>query len=104
MHQRRKLSEQARRDLMTRAASLTALTQHPGWPDFQATVDDKIERIERAVIAKALLSRDPLEPESILYWRGFVHGLRYLVAAPSGAQARLESFLREQAPQSEEAA
>src|SRR5215468_4702257 len=100
---RRRLSDQERRDLMTRQAALTALTQHPSWPDFEATVDEKIERVEKAVLSKTLYLRGPLEAEEIFYWRGFIHGLRYLVAAPAGAQSRLEHFLREN-QQSEEAA
>jgi hypothetical protein len=102
MRARKRLNEQERRDLMTRQASLTALTKHPSWPDFENEVGMKVERIERAIVSRVLLSRDPIDEQEILYWRGFVHGLRWLVAAPTGAEARLEHFLREQA--TEEAA
>jgi len=101
MRARSKLSEQERRDLMARQAALTALTKHPSWHDFLATVDEKIERVEKAMLSKTLYLRGPLEVEEVYYWRGFIHGLRYLVAAPEGAEARLEHFLHEQ---SEEAA
>lgn len=94
----RNLNEQQRRDLMTRQASLTALTKHPSWPVFENEVAMKVERIEKAVVSNTLLSRNPIDAEHILYWRGFIHGLRWLVAAPTGAEARLESFLRESPP------
>src|SRR3954471_14465085 len=96
MRPRRKMSETQQRDLMTRQAALTALTKHPSWSDFENEVELKVDRIEGNVLAQTLRTREPINELDIVYWRGFIHGLRWLVAAPAGAEARLESFLRQQ--------
>lgn len=100
MRPRRRLNEAEQRDLMTRQAALTALTKHPSWGDFENEVGLKVDRVERNVLAQTLRTREPINELDIVYWRGFIHGLRWLVAAPAGAEARLDSFLRQQ--QSEE--
>jgi hypothetical protein len=99
----RRRTEQERRDLMAQQAALSALMQHPSWPSFEQTINEKARRVEASVVSHTLHSRERLDEEYLYYWRGFVHGLRYLVAVPSGAEGRLNNLLRE-IPQTEEAA
>ena len=100
---RRRLSNEARERLARTQASLSALSKHPSWPDFEAEVERKSQRIEQHVLAVTLGAgvRAPVNEIDIYYWRGFIQGMRYLAAVPSGAETRLEDYLRRQGVQLE---
>jgi len=98
---RRRLSTEAREKLARTQASLTALAQHPSWPDFEDEIERKSMRIEKHVLAVTLGSNKPINPEEISYWRGFIQGMRWLGAVPTGAENRLEVYLRQQGVQLE---
>ena len=93
---RRKLDPETQRVLISRQAALTALTQHPSWPELEAEVGRKRQRIEKLVLAKALGSKEAVDPVEIAYLRGFVHGMDWFARVPPSAEATLERFLRDQ--------
>jgi hypothetical protein len=97
---RRVLSEEDKRKLMTQQASLTALTKHPSWPTLMEVADNKCERVERAVLARAMSSAG-LEPKDAAHMRGLRDGIRYLIAVCEGAEDRLESYLKATRPEGE---
>ena len=98
---RRRLSPEAQQTLIRRQAALTALTQHPSWPELEAEVGRKAERLEKHVLAVTLGSRRPIPIEEIEYLRGFIQGMRWLVAVPNRAETTLEQYLRAQGIQLE---
>jgi len=100
---RRRLTPEAREQLTRRQAALTGLSKHPSWPDFEAEIALKEERIQKAVLARTLgaAPADPVNDLDIVYWRGFIQGMRYLLAVPTGAENKLEQFLRSQGIQPE---
>lgn len=91
---RRDLTEAQRRDLMVTQANLTQLAQHPAWEYLVAEVEKHKAKIERTVVARALHTQRPLSPEEQAYYGGFLAGMRWFLAVPSGAEGRLERFLR----------
>ena len=93
---RRRIDPDTQRVLMTRAADLTALSSHPSWPELQAEVGRKRERIEKLILAKALGSKDVVDPMELQYLKGFVHGMDWFSQVPVQAEGTLERFLREQ--------
>jgi hypothetical protein len=99
----RKLTPQAREALTRRQAALTALSSHPSWASFEEEIALKEERIHKAVLARTLgaAPSDPINEVDIYYWRGFIQGMRYLLAVPTGAENKLEQFLRSQGVQLE---
>lgn len=94
----RRLTPEARDALTRRQAALTGLAKHPSWPDFEEEIRRKEERIQKAVLARTLGSAPdaPVNEIDIVYWRGFIQGMRYLTAVPTGAENKLELFLRSQ--------
>ena len=74
----------------------TALTKHTAWPVLEAEVENKIERLEKLALAKTIGNPGAIPVEELHYLRGFVHGLRYILAVPTGAENRLEQYLRQQ--------
>src|SRR5262245_12965334 len=92
----RPVSEATRQTLMQRQAALTALTSHPAWPELEAEVERKAQRIEKIVLAKTLASRVPIDERELVYLRGFLQGMRWLVSVPPAAENSLERFLRDQ--------
>lgn len=98
---RKQLNESQRRELLTRSSSLNALSQHPSWPDIEAEVLRKRERLEREMLVRALGSRAgrhaaPVDQREIDYLRGFIGGMEWLVAVPTSAQTTLENYLKQQ--------
>jgi hypothetical protein len=89
------LTDEERRKLLLRQGDLTALTKHPSWAALEDEVQLKTDRLERMVLNKALHD-NPIATDELHYLRGFIHGLRWLIAVPTGAESRLESYLRQQ--------
>lgn len=99
---RRMMSEETRRTLMTRQANLTALTKHPSWPELQEEVARKRIRIEKLVLAKTISAKPgSTDVHEISYLAGFVAGMQWFAAVPENAERSLEAFLREQGVQTE---
>jgi len=92
----RQLSDETKRVLAQRQAAFTALAQHPSWPEFEQEVGRKIGRLEKVVLARVLNSQSEFSQREIDYLRGFVNGMRWLVAVPAGAESRLENYLQAQ--------
>jgi hypothetical protein len=90
------ISDETRRVLHQRQAEFTALSKHPSWPEFEAEVGRKVARLEKVILARVLSSTTEFTQREIDYMRGFVNGMRWLVAVPSGAEARLENYLQQQ--------
>ena len=82
--------------LAQRQAEFTALSKHPSWPEFEAEVGRKITRLEKVILSRVLSSTTEFTQREIDYMRGFVNGMKWLVAVPAGAEQRLENYLREQ--------
>lgn len=95
MRPRRQLSESERRDLLVRQGELTALAQHPSWPVLEAVLTDRREIFERELLVK-LIGGDGIPLERQAFIRGFVKGMSYVLAIPTGAEARLAEVLREE--------
>ena len=95
MRPRRRLSEVEQRNLITRQGSLSALAQHPSWPDLRDEIDRKQARIERVLVANALGAK-PLDQRQVDYLRGFIHGMRWFAAVPEQAEGALEAYLKKQ--------
>jgi hypothetical protein len=93
---RRQVSEETQRVLTARQAALTALSKHPSWPELQAEVGRKRERIEKLVLTKALGNKPPANPTELAYLAGFVHGMNWFAQVPDVAEGQLERFLRDQ--------
>lgn len=84
-----------RQELVNREAALTALTKHPSWETLVAEMERKRERIEKVVLAKALVAHAPVDPVEMAYWHGLVDGIEWILKRPSAAEAKLERALRE---------
>ena len=93
---RRRLDPDAQRILASRQAALTAVSQHPSWPELVAEVGRKRARIEKVVLAKTLGSPKAVDPIEMGYLRGFVQGMEWFAAVPEQAEASLERFLKAQ--------
>jgi hypothetical protein len=93
---RRRVDPETQRVLASRQATLTALTQHPSWPELEAEVGRKRARIEKIVLAKTLTSPRPVATEELAFYRGFVAGMEWFSRVPAQAEGSLERFLKEQ--------
>jgi hypothetical protein len=82
--------------LMRQQAALTALTKHPSWETLLEVVDEKQERMERALLARIIGSKKPVDQGQVDRIRGFIAGMRYFIAVPEVAENRLVHYLREQ--------
>jgi hypothetical protein len=91
----RRRDPEAERVLAQRQANLTALTQHPSWPELQAEVGRKRARIEKTVTVKVFGGREPVDPIEMAFWRGFVEGMEWFAGVPEVAEARFERYLRD---------
>jgi hypothetical protein len=85
-------------DEARRKAALGALAGHPSWPDLEAEIETKVKKIEKLVLHDALVAKGgrPISERDLIYLRGFVWGMRYIVGVPRTAEVTLERFLREQ--------
>jgi hypothetical protein len=96
----RRLSEDDQRILRQRQANLTALSKHASWPELEAEVERQIVKIERqTVIALGLrLGRygKEVNQREIDYLRGFISGIKWLIAVPTAAENSLEQYLQRQ--------
>lgn len=91
---RRRLSPEQEETLRARQARLTALSEHPSWPEMEAEVDRKIARIEKQVLARSLgTGLSELEQAQM---RGMIAALRWFVLVPKNAERSLGKFLKEQ--------
>lgn len=91
----RRLSEQERRNLTVRQGELSALASHPSWPVLEEEIARRVEVFERELVAK-IFAGAGVDAERQAFLRGFVKGMRYVLAVPAGAEARLEDFLSRQ--------
>jgi hypothetical protein len=88
------MSDETRLVLMQRQAAFTALAKHPSWPEFEEEVGRKIARLEKVILARVLSSTAEFSQREIDHMRGFVNGMKWLVAVPTGAETRLENYLQ----------
>jgi hypothetical protein len=95
MRPRKKPTPEQLERIVTRGAALAAISQHPSWPDFEAEFAQKIEQLRARAMAIAL---DPngANQRELDTIRGSLMTLRWIMAVPSNAEARLESYLKEQ--------
>jgi hypothetical protein len=91
---KRAYNAEERRALLLRRGELSALAQHPSWPVLAVVGQEKAERIKNSIAIKVIGSGMTLEQQA--YWRGFLHGMNYMLVVPTNADARLEELLREQ--------
>jgi hypothetical protein len=91
---RRHTPEQRER-IVTRGGALASLSQHPSWPDFEAEFTQKIEQLRRRATSAALNPQGADQRELDVI-RGSILTLRWLLAVPANAEARLEQYLRDQ--------
>jgi hypothetical protein len=91
----RRLTEQERRNLTVRQGELSALAQHPSWPILEVEIERRREAFERELVAK-IFAGSSVDLERQAFLRGFVKGMRYVLAVPGGAEARLDEYLRRQ--------
>lgn len=91
-----RLSDEDRRLLTQRQAELTALSKHPSWPELEKEVGRKQTRLEKHILARTLGSTSEFSQREIDYLRGFVNGMKWLVAVPVSAESSLERFLQRQ--------
>jgi hypothetical protein len=90
------MNEEDRRVLAQRQATLTALSKHASWAELEAEVDRKEQRLQKLVLAKVLGGSGEFNQREIDYLRGFVQGMKWLVAVPVTAESSLERFLQAQ--------
>lgn len=84
-----------RNELNRRAVALKALTNHPSWPEFEAEVERKTERLKRTAMLTAL-SDQGADQRKLDTIRGTIAALNWMVGVPKNAEHTLERFLREQ--------
>ena len=91
-----RLKEEDQRLLRQRQATLTALSKHPSWPELEAEVGRKLARLEKHILARTLGNPTEFSQREIDYLRGFVNGMKWLVAVPVSAESSLERYLQRQ--------
>jgi hypothetical protein len=90
------MSDDTRLVLAQRQAAFTSLAKHPSWSEFEQEVGRKVTRLEKVILARVLSSNVEFTQREIDYMRGFVNGMKWLIAVPNGAEARLETYLQQQ--------
>src|SRR5215813_4158063 len=93
---RRRRSEAEVRELVVRQGELTALAQHPSWPVLEAELEKRMRVFEKEITTFVFGNPHGLSLERQHFLRGFVKGMRYVLDIPTGAEASLERYLREQ--------
>lgn len=83
---------------VSRKAALAALANHPSWPELEAEIETKVDKIQKLVLADVFGAKGgrPLSERDLIYLRGFVWGMRHIVGISHTAEISLERFLREQ--------
>ena len=97
----RRRNEQEERDLLVRQGALTALAKHPSWPTLEEVMNERIRVYEKEIVSKVFYGAG-LDPERQAFIRGFVKGMAYTLAVPTGAEASLEKYLRQEGKTREE--
>lgn len=82
-------------ELTRRAATLAALVQHPSWPEMEAEMGRKIERLKRTASIVALQD-DGADQRKLDQIRGTIAALNWFLGVPVKATSSLERFLSEQ--------
>jgi hypothetical protein len=95
MPRRRRLTEEQQRELTLRQGELTALAQHPSWPVLEAEIEKRVRTFEREITAFVMGNPFGLPLERQHFIRGFIKGMRYVLAVPAGAEESLNKYLRE---------
>ena len=95
MRPRRRLSDAERRKLVIVEGELSALAQHPSWPTLEAAVQQRIDKFEKEIAVK-VFGGSTIDVERQHFIRGFVKGIQYVLAVPTGAEASLEAYLKSQ--------
>jgi hypothetical protein len=93
------ISLEERRALLLRRNELAVLVDLPNWIVLGAVVEEEIERVKRAMMAKMLGAGISLEEQAFM--RGRIVGLRAARSIPEHARAR---ELTESSPRDEEVA
>jgi hypothetical protein len=88
-------TEEQRQRLMLVGGALAALSQHPSWPTLEDAVNEKEEKLRARLLATAFGSPLPINQREVDYMRGYIHGMRWFLAVPENAEARLENYLQE---------
>jgi hypothetical protein len=99
----RKPSQEQARQLLLTSSALAAISKHPSWPDLVDEINAKQERI-RAHVLTTTMSPAPVTQRVVDYWRGFNDGMQYLLKIPTGAEHRLEDYLKRNSVELEGAA
>lgn len=97
MRRRPRLSEAQQRNAVVSDGDLVALTQHPGWEQLLAMIEEQSRALERVVINNTMRGKGPIKPDAILESRGFLKGMNFIVQKAAGAQHRLEDALQQEA-------
>jgi len=97
------ISREAQNELNRRAAALGAISKHPSWPELEAEIERKIEKLQRAAMRIAL-SDEGADQRRLDTIRGTIAGLRWMIGVPTRAESTVERFVREQLEQEVEAA
>ena len=95
MRPRRRLTDAEQRRLVLAEGELTALANHPSWPTLEAAISDRITKFEREITV-AIFGGRTLDVERQAFIRGFVKGMQYVLAVPSGAETSLAAYLKSQ--------
>ena len=95
MRPRTRLTEAERRALTLRQGELSALAQHPSWPLLEAEVERRQDLFAKEIAVKVLYG-DGVDADRQAFMRGFMKGMRYLLAIPTGAEASLDRYLAQQ--------
>jgi hypothetical protein len=86
-------SPDQRERIIARGGALAALSHHPSWPDFEKEFERKAAELRHRAMTLALDPRGANQRE-LDEIRGSLKTLRWILAVPTNAEARLEEYLR----------
>jgi hypothetical protein len=89
------LSREQQNLLNRRSSALAAIAKHPSWPELEAEVERKVERLRKVATAIAL-NEQGADQRKLDAIRGTIAALNWLVGVPKNAESTLERFLRDQ--------
>ena len=87
-------SDHTKSALRTTQAALSAFTSHPSWPEYEAVMEKKIDRLERRAMAIALSPTGANQRELDLI-RGSILAINWVMGVPVHAESALLRFLEE---------